>query len=406
MRIPPRRLVLSLVAVLVMLARATSPQTVAARPSPPVPDTYFVRLVPTIQDEKVTAAAHALARTYGGRIRLINLRGFHVEMSAESARALTWDERVGMVARYPRETPPAGKFAGSATHGERAYRVRLADSGRRYDQARVVGIGMELATRYQATLASAFAPSVGRPWLVLKARPPMARALSRDERVAWVAEEGTPAAAVSPEVSLKPLPRGPTKPPERAAKKGALEPTRGTLQRGSRHFRDWYFIVLDPARADVSSAGSITALADEIATAAGMLRTGGEFLRPPQGFHATGTEEAATRAAADPRVMWVEEVGSYLRTPEPVKGAYQVVLRKSLFGNAGDRDSVQRVAEELVGKYGGRVDLRFVWHAGPVGFALEDASEESALALSEDPRVEYVEERPTLHGSVPTPDHY
>jgi hypothetical protein len=361
---------------------ALSPQATAAPAG-----TFFVRLAPGIEDEKITPTAHALVRTYGGRIRLVNLRGFQVEVPADAAGALAWDERVEMVARYPPvlEEAPACRFAGSSSHGEREYRVRLADSGRRYDEARVAEIALELAAQYRGTVVGAFAPSIGRPWVVLKARPPWARALAGDKRVAWVAERGDTAFAVSPEVSLEPLPRGSRKPPVREAKRP--EPRRGTLQRAIRHFKDGYFVVVDPSRADVSSATAIAALADEISAATGAERLGGEFLKPPQGFRVSGTEEAAQRIARDPRVKWVEEVGPYLRTTDPRPGEYGVAFRKAAGAPSGE-PALRKVAEDLAEVYGGR--LTGVWLFG--GFALADMAPESARALSEDPRVEFVEE--------------
>jgi hypothetical protein len=359
---------------------------------------YFVQLAPAIADERITATAHALAREYVARIRLINLRGFQAEMTAESARALTWDARVTMVARYSRslEQAPAAKFVGAARHGEQRYRVRLADSGRRYDQSRVAEIGVVLAAQYKATMTGAFVPSIGRPWVLLKATPPMARDLSRDKRVAWVAEEGTPAAAVTPDVTLEPLHRGAKPPPSHA--KGPPEPARGSLQRARCHYRDYYFVALDEGRIDVTSAVAVGLAADEIAAATGMKRTAGEYLRYPQGFRLMGSAADAGAIVADLRVKWVVEVGSFLRSTDPVPGAYQVALRRSLFGSSSGRGTVRKVAEELVDEYGGRLDSRFISYAGLVGLALEDASDDSAIALSEDPRVDFVAERPKTDG--------
>jgi hypothetical protein len=306
---------------------------------------------------------------------------------------------VAMVARYSRslEQVPAAKFVGAARHGEQRYRVRLADSGRRYDQSRVAEIGVVLAAQYKATMTGAFAPPIGRPWVLLKATAPMARDLSRDKRVAWVAEEGTPAAAVTPDVTLEPLHRG-TKPPPSRAKKGPPEPARGSLQRARCHYRDYYFVALDEGHIDVTNAVAIGLVADEIAAATGMKRTGGEYLRYPQGFRLMGSAADAEALVADLRVKWVEEVGSFLRSTDPVPGAYQVALKRSLFGSSSGRETVGKVAEELVDEYGGRLDSRHIWYAGPVGFALEDASDDSAIALSEDPRVDFVEERPNTDG--------
>lgn len=263
-------------ALALWLAWVSSSATVGAAQS-----LYFVGIHSKIPDERVASTAHTLARTFGGRICLSDLRGLQVEAAAGAARAMAWDERV--------------------------------------------------------------------------------------ERV-----------AVSPDVSLE-LPRRSKKPRVGEAKQPM--PAGRTLQRAPRHFKDWYFVVLDPARTDVSSADAIAALADEISAASGAKRVGGEFVKPPQGFRVSGTEEAALQIARDARVMWVEEVGPYLRATDPRPGEYWVAFRKAAGAPSGE-PTLRRLAEGLAKAYGGRI--AHLWLFG--GFTLADMAEESARALSEDPR--------------------
>lgn len=318
-----------------------------------------------------------------------------MELSRESLRALMWDEHVESVAEYPPmlDAAPAARFVGTATHGEREYRVWLADGGSRYDQVRVARIATELEGQYKASIVGAFAPSVGRPWVLLRARAVMARALARDHRVAWVAEQGTPAAAVAARPSLVPLPRG-RRPPEPAAKEAA-QPPRGTLRHASRHYRDWYFVALDPERTDTSTDTAIGRLADVLCAGSGGQRLGGEFLKPPQGFRFSGTEAAALRIAQDPRVKWVDEVGPYLRTVDPRPGEYFAAFAQQ-FPRGGSGGS--QLAEELAETYGGRLTSLVSF-----GFALADMTPEAARALIEDPRVGFVEENGNLQLDLGAP---
>jgi len=145
------------------------------------------------------------------------------------------------------------------------------------------------------------------------------------------------------------------------------------------------------------------AVADELTLGTSVERLGPTFLRPPQGFRVTGTEEAVLSVARDARIKWVEEVGPFLRALEARPGEYGVVLLPSALGEGSiRRTDVRHVAEELATRYGGRV-TKHIWEAGPVGFGLDNASEGSARAMSEDPRVEYVEENPAGTIDVPTP---
>jgi subtilisin family serine protease len=72
-----------------------------------------------------------------------------------------------------------------------------------------------------------------------------------------------------------------------------------------------------------------------------------------------------------------------------IPGHYIVVLDDTAAGQPGDFSQADQVTDVLVAAYGGKVNKRFK-HAIN-GFAAE-MTEEEALALSEDPRVQYVEE--------------
>jgi hypothetical protein len=175
------------------------------------------------------------------------------------------------------------------------------------------------------------------------------------------------------------------------------------LRRVGRHFRDYYFIVLDETRVDTGSRAAMDAVADELTRGTAVERVGPAFVRPPQGLRVAGTEAAVLELARDPRVKWVEEVSTFLRALEARPGEYAVVLQRSIFGESRiHRSDVRRVAEDLVRRYGGRVTEN-IWESALIGFGLENASEESARAMSEDPRVEYVAEHPALGASAPTP---
>ena len=186
------------------------------------------------------------------------------------------------------------------------------------------------------------------------------------------------------------------------------------IRRASRHFRHRYFVAFDETRVDVGIWTGIAsetwknrvpmeAVADELVAGTAAERLGPTFLRPPQGFQVIGPEEAVLALARDERVKWVEEVGPFLRALEARPGEYGVVLQPSALGEGRIRRiEVRRVAEELATRYGGRV-TEPIWEAGPVGFGLENASEEAARAMSEDPRVEYVAENSAPEISVPTP---
>ena len=97
----------------------------------------------------------------------------------------------------------------------------------------------------------------------------------------------------------------------------------------------------------------------------------------------SGSRSSASPAAPRPK-------GQKLHKKEKaIPGNYIVVLDNVAAGEPGDFSQADQITDVLVAAYGGKVHKRFK-HALN-GYAAE-MTEDEALALSEDPRVEYVEE--------------
>jgi hypothetical protein len=185
-------------------------------------------------------------------------------------------------------------------------------------------------------------------------------------------------------------------------------PTNGTsgaktIRKASRHFRDYFFVAMDEAQVDAGNQAAMEALAYELVAGIAVERSGPVFMKAPQGFRVTGSEAAALRLTRDPRVKGVEEVGTFLRAQDAHPGEYHVVLQRSVFDETHpiELNDVRQVAEDLTKRYGGRVTEN-VWRHALVAFMMDNATEASARAMSEDPRVEYVAENPVFEASVET----
>jgi hypothetical protein len=78
------------------------------------------------------------------------------------------------------------------------------------------------------------------------------------------------------------------------------------------------------------------------------------------------------------------ERGRFLRHAGGIPGQYIVVLDGSV-----NRESVEAIAAELTHAHGGKV--QFVYRSALKGFSVVEMPEEAAVAISNDPRVSYVE---------------
>jgi hypothetical protein len=166
------------------------------------------------------------------------------------------------------------------------------------------------------------------------------------------------------------------------------------IVRSRHHYKDWYFVSFDRARATFATRAEIEVVANAMATRAGIAVVGGGFVHYPQGFRVAGSEQAALELLKDERIRSVEEDGEFSRAMEPIAGSYIVELERGVFGTDWPRlADVQAVAEELVSQYGGKLTAPFVPGGG---FVATDMPEEGALALSKDPRVLRVSEDAAL----------
>jgi hypothetical protein len=179
-----------------------------------------------------------------------------------------------------------------------------------------------------------------------------------------------------------------------AATSLAAPPLLREIVRSRHHYKDWYSATFDGARARFATRAEIEVVAQQMATRAGVELVGGGFVHYPQGFRVAGSEQAALALLEDQRIRSVEEEGEFSRAMEPIAGSYVVELDRGVFGTDWPRPAdVQAVAEELVSRYGGKVEASYVPGGG---FVATDMPEEGARALSKDQRVLRVSEDAAL----------
>jgi hypothetical protein len=167
------------------------------------------------------------------------------------------------------------------------------------------------------------------------------------------------------------------------------------FHRSRNHYKDWYFVAVDEQRLDVRSRDALKAFAHELEKLPGVNVAPDEFMDAPRGLEIMGPEDAVLQVLKDPRVKWIEEVGSFVRPPEPVPGQYIVELVLPRGRGRPSEEEVTVMAHALLRDCGGH--LRYAWAAALTAFAAEDMTDSQARAMSEDPRVLRVSQSGITH---------